>query len=146
MTVNIEQLRIKLTQEEELQTERGNQARLNAVNFLFENLKSGGEWLKLEGIKLLYFYRDLDIVNKRMKDFFENTENPVIKRALEEFFAGTLDVNDIIAQRKRKMEIREELRLLKISIRQEALETNSNESLGFLDLTALKVKDIAVKN
>jgi hypothetical protein len=147
MLANTEQLKIKLNQQEDLESEKKNQARLKAVDFLFSNLKCGGEWLKIEGIKLLFFYRDLDIVNERLKEFFKDSESLVIKKALEEFFSGTLNVDDIIAQRKRQMEIKEELRILKATIRkEEEAEATPSEALSFLDLTALKMKDIAIKN
>jgi hypothetical protein len=147
MLANTEQLKIKLNQQADLESEKRNQARLKAVDFLFSNLKCGGEWLKIEGIKLLFFYRDLDIVNERLKEFFKDTESLLIKKALEEFFSGTLNVDDIIAQRKRQMEIKEELRILKATIRkEEEAEVTPSEALSFLDLTSLKMKDIAIKN
>jgi|694.fasta_scaffold00001_30 hypothetical protein len=147
MLANTEQLKIKLNQQADLESEKKNQARLKAVDFLFSNLKCGGEWLKIEGIKLLFFYRDLDIVNERLKEFFKDSESLLIQKALEEFFSGTLNVDDIIAQRKRQMEIKEELRILKVTIRkEEETEATPSEALSFLDLTALKMKDIAIKN
>ena len=94
----------------------------------------------------MYFYRDLEGVNERIKEFFKDNESLSIKKTLEEFFSDTLNVDDIIAQRKRQAEITEELRNLKTIIRQEdAAKAAPNEALSFLDLTALKMKDITIK-
>lgn len=149
MGINCEGLKFKVSQQEQIESLKINERRQKAVDFLFNNLKYGGEWLKIEGIKLLFFYRDMPSVNERLNEYFADSDNKSIKKTVAEFLAGTLNVDDVIEKRKRYEEVQEDLRLLKLKIANGDESENSEltskgvGTFGFLGLSSLKISDLS---
>jgi len=147
MSTNCEGLKIQISKQKQLDELKINAMREKAVNFLFRNFEYGSEWLKIEGIKMLFFYRDMPNIIERLNSYFYGTDSTNIKQAIAEFVDGTLNVDDLLEKRRRYEQTQEELRLMKLELIRESetsiSKSESSGTFGVLGLSSLKVSDLS---
>ena len=134
-----QKLKILLSSEDLESKEEEARKRNFAVQILLKNIENGSEWFQKQTLQLLFFYRDLPMVQNRLQSWYDtlNVESP-IRTTLEEFFAGSLDVSKILEQRQKQLKLEKQMRQIRADLEseknqeQEAYSTFSQ--LGLLSL------------
>lgn len=126
--MNNNQLALLVKKSEIDKEEKVNSRRFKMAEHFLKNLGKGSDWLIKENLKLLYFYKDFDFVIKAVKELQEKNESEYLAKYIEEFFNGSLDVDDLLESQERVRKLRESRdRMLK-----ETEETKTNENISLL--------------
>ena len=122
-------------EEEELLDKKKKTAR-----YLLSIAEQGSIWLRIENLKYLSLYADMDFVQKGLIDIYRRSNNEKIRKTIKEIHTGDLDISDIIEFQKQYKEMKNELdqaeEEYKMSLDQEM------KSIEDTDSTDLKCKRI----
>lgn len=126
--MNNSQLALLVKKSEIDKEEKINSRRFKMAEHFLKNLGKGSDWLIKENLKLLYFYKDFDFVIKAVTELQAKNGSEYLAKYIEEFFNGSLDVDDLLESQERVRKLRESRdRMLK-----ETEETKTNENISLL--------------
>lgn len=135
-----QRLKVLLSGQKQITDAKNQKHRQFAVSILLNDLESSNEWLQNQTIQLLYFYRDMAIVKEKLDSLYNSDKvSDFIKKQIQLFFAGSLDVSQIIEYRKRQSKMERRLQELRAELdAEEAEEKGYETTTSHLSLVSLK--------
>lgn len=90
-----------------IEEEKKQSRRRKMAEYFVKDFNKGSDWFIKENLKHLSLYKDFDFVMAAVEEFAQGNHSDYLRKYLDDFFAGTTDISDIVATQKRFREMRE---------------------------------------